>query len=186
MMMLHVRTILLAAIAASAAAFAPANQPAGLCRSASTLRMASDDAASDSSKFELMTRLPPSTSNLQAQLAFPSVVDGPSEIVEVRYKLPFGLDVAPEKGLAVCTKSNGGGEQPGDILRYSSQWTMGLPRGDGLITTAASFAGGLAWQCSLFDVVRASSWEDVVGALTSNVESRTDEVLLLFERPLSS
>ena len=181
------RPILLAAIAASAVAFAPANQPAGFCGSASALGMASDDAATDSSsKWELMVQLPPSTSNLQAQLAFPSVVDGPSEIVEVRYKLPFGLDVAPQKGLAVCTKSNGGGEQPGDILRYTSQWTMGLPRGDGLITTAASFSGGVAWQCSLFDVARASSWEDVVGALTSNVESRTAEVLLLFERPLSS
>lgn len=181
---MFLRTILLAVIAASAVAFAPPQQPAGHGRSTGALRMS--DEADDSSSFELMVKMPPTTSDLQAQLAFPSVVDGPSEIVEVRYKLPFGLDVAPEKGLAVCTKSNGGGEQPGDILRYTSQWTMGLPRGDGLITTAASFSGGVAWQCTLFDVARASSWEDVVGALTSNVESRTDEVLLLFERPLSS
>ena len=179
------RTIILAATAASALAFAPIQQSAGHRRSAgAALRMSDDD--DDSSSFEFMVKMPPTTSDLQAQLAFPSVVDGPSEMVEVRYKLPFGLDVAPQNGLAVCTKSNGGGEQPGDILRYTSQWTMGLPRGDGLITTAASFSGGVAWQCTLFDVARASSWEDVVGALTSNVESRTDEVLLLFERPLSS
>ena len=115
--MMMLRTILLAAIAASAAAFAPANQPAGLCRSASTLRMASDDAASDSSKFELMTRLPPSTSILQAQLAFPSVVDGPSEIVEVRYNLPFGLDVAPRKGTCSLHKVQRRGRTAG---RHSS------------------------------------------------------------------
>mmetsp|Transcript_29289 Transcript_29289/g.63566 ORF Transcript_29289/g.63566 Transcript_29289/m.63566 type:complete len:175 (-) Transcript_29289:110-634(-) len=173
------KTILLAVFAVGAAAFAPGNHGAALRRTA--LRM-----SDDSSKFEIVISMPPSNSDLQAQLAFPSVVDGPSELVEVRYKLPFGLDVAPQKGLAVCTKANGGGEQVGDILRYTSQWTMGLPRGDGLITTAASFSGGVAWQCSLFDVIKASSWEEVVGALTSNVESRTDEVLLIFERPLQT
>ena len=38
----------------------------------------------------------------------------------------------------------------------------------------------------MFDVARASRWEDVVAALVSNEPSRTDEVLLLFERPLTS
>lgn len=79
-----------------------------------------------------------------------------------------------------------GGEKVGDVLRYTSQWTLGLPRGDGVITTAMSFSGGISWQVSMFDVARASRWEDVVAALVSNEPSRTDEVLLLFERPLSS
>ena len=79
-----------------------------------------------------------------------------------------------------------GGEKVGDVLRYTSQWTLGLPRGDGVITTAMSFAGGIGWQVSMFDVARATSWEAVVEALVTNEKSRTDEVVLLFERPLST
>ncbi len=37
-------------------------------------------------------------------MKFNPVLDVPSEIVEVRYAVPFGLDVAPKEGLAVCTK----------------------------------------------------------------------------------
>jgi hypothetical protein len=146
------------------------------------LRMASDE--NDDGSFELFVPMPPTKLGLQAQMKIPSVVSGPSEIVEVRYALPFGLDVAPKNNLATCTKDGAGGEKVGDILRYSTQWTMGLPRGDGMLTTAASFAGGLSWQCSMFDVTRAQSWEEVVEALTSNVPDRTDEVVLIFERAL--
>ena len=71
-----------------------------------------------------------------------------------------------------------------DILRFTSQWTMGLPRGNGAITTAASFSGAISWQVSMFDVCKAGKWEEVIEALTSNVEHvRTNEVVLLFERP---
>jgi hypothetical protein len=107
-------------------------------------------------------------------------------------------------------------EKVGDVLRYSSQWIMGLPGGDGLAATAAFTGGGPTWQCNMFDVMKAKNWEKVVEALTSNVEvsanrkdttqmysrnaiftwalltrsrchalqTRTDEVVLLFERPL--
>mmetsp|Transcript_1636 Transcript_1636/g.2347 ORF Transcript_1636/g.2347 Transcript_1636/m.2347 type:complete len:200 (+) Transcript_1636:79-678(+) len=135
-------------------------------------------------KWEFEIGMPPSNSGLQALVRMESILDGPSEMIEVRYKLPFGLDVQPQKGLAVCTKDGTGGEKVGDVLRFSSQWTMGLPRGDGLISTAASFSGGIGWQCSLFDVMKAKNWDMVVEALTSNVPARTDEVLLIFERPL--
>jgi hypothetical protein len=87
--------------------------------------------------------------------------------------------------LAVVTAPGPNGEQPGDVLRFTSQWTLGLPQGEGLMETAASFAGGLKWQCSMFNVVKAKAWEQVVNALTSNVASRTDEVVLIFERPLN-
>jgi len=119
---------------------------------------------------------------MSAQMKFPPILDGPSEMVEVRYRVPFGLDVAPQNGMAVCTKAGTGGEQVGDVLRYTSQWTLGLPKGDGVVSTAMSFAGGISWQCSMFDVARATSWEDVVEALTTNQEGRTDQVVLLFER----
>ena len=61
-------------------------------------------------------------------------------------------------------------EKVGDVLRYTSQWTMGLPQGDGAVSTVASFAGGISWQCSLFDVMKSKDWPRVIEALTSNVE----------------
>ncbi len=136
-------------------------------------------------QWEFDVDMPPSTSGLQARMKIESILDVPSEMIEVRYKLPFGLDVQPQKGMAVVTADGkSGGEKVGDVLRFSSQWTMGLPRGDGLVSTAASFSGAIGWQCSLFDVMKAKSWDQVVEALTSNVPARTDEVLLIFERPL--
>jgi hypothetical protein len=59
-----------------------------------------------------------------------------------------------------------------------------LPRGNDIVATAATFAGGLSWQCSLFDIMQAKAWEQVLNALTSNIPSRTDEVVLIFERTL--
>ncbi|KAG7347964.1 hypothetical protein IV203_016669 [Nitzschia inconspicua] len=136
--------------------------------------------------FEIELDMPPSNSGNKARLKFGSVLSVPSELVEVRYKLPFGLDVAPLKNLAVCTKDGAGGERAGDVLRYSSQWIMGLPSGEGLAATAAFTGIGPTWQCTMFDVMKAKNWEKVVEALTSNVDTRTDEVVLLFERPLES
>lgn len=144
-----------------------------------SLSMATDET------FEVTITMP-GKQDLAAQMKFKSVLDVPSEIVEVRYKVPFGLNVEPKNNFALCTKDGPGGEKVGDILRYTSQWTLGLPRGDGVITTAMSFSGGISWQCSMFDVMRAGRWESVVEALTSNTENRTDEVVLLFERPLST
>lgn len=60
-------------------------------------------------------------------------------------------------------------EKVGDVLRYTSQWSMGLPGGDGLAATAAFTGLGPTWQCSMFDVMKAKNWEQVVAALTSNV-----------------
>jgi len=107
-----------------------------------------------------------------------------SEAVVVRYKVPFGLNVEQQGGLAVCTKAGPGGERPGDVLRYTTEWKIGLPQGEGLITTAASFGGALSWQMGLFDVAKATSWQEVVDALLSNTAERTDTVTLIFERPL--
>lgn len=36
----------------------------------------------------------------------------------------------------------------------------------------------------MFDVLQANAWEQVVEALVSNTEDKTDEVVLIFERPL--
>jgi len=132
---------------------------------------------------EMEVGIPPSSSGLKAQMRIPPILPN-SEMIEVRYGIPFGLNVEPRDGLAICTKDGAGGEKEGDVLRYTSAWTMGLPRGDGILSTAASFSGGIGWQCSLFNVAKANSWPEVIEALTSNVPARTDEVVLLFERPL--
>jgi hypothetical protein len=142
-------------------------------------------AAPKSHTFEVTVNLPPSGSERQATMGIDSILSVPTELVVVRYQVPFGLNVEPRKGLAVVTQGGPGGEQPGDVLRYTSQWTLGLPPGEGLGTTAAAFAGGIKWQCSMYNVVKAKSWELVVEALTSNTSSRTDEVVLIFERPLN-
>ena len=89
----------------------------------------------------LIVDMPPTGSDRRAQMKIEPVLTVPSEMIEVRYKVPFGLNVEPKANLAVCTKDGPGGEKVGDVLRYSSQWTLGLPDGDGLITTAAAFSG---------------------------------------------
>jgi hypothetical protein len=137
---------------------------------------------SSTTPFEVKVNLPPSNSGLAAQMKILPLLNGPSEIVEVReYKIPFGLNVEPKQGLTVCTQDRQHGEKVGGVLRYSSQWTMGLPRVNGLVSTTASFSGAIGWQCSLFDVA-ANTWKEVVEALVSNTQQRTDEDLLIFER----
>jgi len=138
--------------------------------------------------FDVGIDLPPSGSNVRWQKKkVQPVLSVPSKLVEVRYKIPFGLDVVPKNNLAVCTKDGAGGEKVGDVLRFATQWTMGFSPADsgGIAGTLNSFAGGgLSWQCSVFDVVAATRWEQVVEALTSNTPDRTDEVVLVFERPI--
>jgi hypothetical protein len=46
------------------------------------------------------------------------------------------------------------------------------------------YLGGLKWGCSMFDVLSAKDWRQVVEALLTNTQDRTDEVVLIFERPL--
>lgn len=128
-----------------------------------------------SENFEFSLRMPPSGSGLQANLKFESALSVPSEIVEVRYKVPFGLNVEPKKGLAVCTQDGEGGEKVGDVLRYTSQWTLGFPAGDGLISQGAAFAGGVSWQCTMFNVLKAQEWGQVVEALLSNEQVSTSK-----------
>jgi hypothetical protein len=158
-------SLLVASLASAAAFVPPSTHNTQQQQQQPSTRLFAEDAL-----FETEFGMPPTTSGTVARLKFPSVFNGPSEIIEVRYKIPFGLNVEPKNNLAVCTKDGPGGEKVGDVLRYTSQWTMGLPQGDGLVSTAASFSGGISWQCSMFDVLKAKDWPRVVEALTSNVE----------------
>ena len=70
-------------------------------------------------------------------------------------------------------------------LKPSLTGSFGAGYGDPTkFKAGVAFGGGLKWQCSMFNVVTAKAWEQVVEALTSNTQDRTDEVVLIFERPL--
>ena len=98
---------------------------------------------------------------------FPAPVLPESEIIVVRYDLPFGLDAAPDvaTGQVVVTKDGKGGEKVGDILRQTTVWSGKTP--------------------GLFDVSKnAANFDAVIKALVSNDLSVTDEIVLVFERAL--
>lgn len=90
-----------------------------------------------------------------------------SEIIVVRYALPFGLNAAPDPamGQVVVTKDGEGGEKVGDILRQTTIWRGTTP--------------------GIFDVSKnADNFELVIQALVTNDLSVSDEIVLVFERPL--
>jgi hypothetical protein len=88
-----------------------------------------------------------------------------SEIVVVRYDLPFGLNAAPSDDQIVVTKDGTGGEKVGDVLRQTTYWRGNTP--------------------GLYDVSKnADNFEAVIAALVTNDVSVTDEIVLVFERPL--
>lgn len=80
------------------------SQPASLLQrtTASSTESSSILYAANPEPFEVTVDLP--GKGLAAKMKFPPVLDVPSELVEVRYAVPFGLDVAPKDNLAVCTK----------------------------------------------------------------------------------
>lgn len=103
-----------------------------------------------------------------AEVALAPVLDA-SEIVIVRYDLPFGLSAEPDESLGqvVVTKDGKevGGERVGDILRQTTYWRGRQP--------------------GLFDVSKnAGNFDLVVQALVTNDLAVADEIVLVFERPL--
>lgn len=139
-------------------------------------------------RFEIAIDLPSSLNSpvdadvITATLRFDSILSAPAEVIVVRYRVPCALNLEPQRGFAVCTADGPGGERVGDILRYTSVWSLGLPRGVSVLSTVGAFGGALSWQCGLFDVMKAKSWQQVAEALTSNTVDRTDELVLVFER----
>lgn len=99
-----------------------------------------------------------------AEVKLPPVLEN-SELVVVRYELPFGLTAEPKDGQVVVTKDGENGEKVGDILRQTTYW-----RGT---------------QPGLFDVSKnADNFDLVVQALMTNDMSIADDIVLVFERPL--
>lgn len=103
-----------------------------------------------------------------AEVRLPPILEK-SELVIVRYDLPFGLNAEPDtaSGQVVVTKDgkSDGGEKVGDILRQTTYWRGREP--------------------GLFDVSKnADNFDLVVQALVTNDLAVADEIVLVFERPL--
>ena len=101
-----------------------------------------------------------------AEVKLPPILEK-SELVVVRYELPFSLSAEPDKasGQVVVSKDGKvGGEKVGDIFRQTTYW-----RGN---------------QPGIFDVSKnADNFDLVVKALLTNDLSIVDEIVLVFERP---
>merc|ERR1712204_143192 len=94
-----------------------------------------------------------------------------SELVQVTYSLPFGLSAEP-KGRVVSVTA--GGEKVGDILRFTLEWqgqTAPVPQ--------------MFDVCTCMEQRLDTSFDRVVEALTSNDGTYANEIVLIFERPLS-
>ena len=106
-----------------------------------------------------------------AEVKLPPLLEA-SEIIVVRYDLPFGLSAEPspaQNGEVVVTKDGAPGkEKVGDILRQTTYW------------------GGMGGkEIALFDVSRnKGDFDKVVQALVTNDLAVSDEIVLVFERPL--
>jgi hypothetical protein len=143
---------------------------------------------SNSGYFATMKHIEPVVKLLSSS-SLPQQPSSSSELIQVRRKIPLYLSVAPQSnGLAVCTRDGPPGtERVGDILRFISAWRRALPvstDSDTWTLSLASAAGtNLTWQCTLFNIMKALTWEEVVEALLSNTEEHTDEVLMIWERP---
>ena len=100
-----------------------------------------------------------------AEVKLPPLLEK-SELIVVRYDLPFGLNAAPDEasGEVVVTQDGTGGEKVGDILRQTTYWRGREP--------------------GLFDVSKnAGNFDLVIQALVTNDLSVADEIVLVFERP---
>lgn len=99
-----------------------------------------------------------------AEVSLPPILES-SELVVVRYDLPFGLSAEPQGGQVIVTKDGKeDGEKVGDILRQTTYWRGKTP--------------------GLFDVSKnADNFDLVVQALVTNDLAVADEIVLVFERP---
>ena len=106
-----------------------------------------------------------------AEVNLPPLLDS-SEVIIVRYDLPFGLSAEPspeQNGEIVVTKDGQPGKEiVGDILRQTTYW------------------GGIdGKEVGIFDVSKnKGNFDKVVQALVTNDLAVSDEIVLVFERPL--
>lgn len=105
------------------------------------------------------------------QMNFKPLLATNSELVLVRYDLPFGLNAEPA-GRVVRVTEDGkeGGEKVGDILRFTLKWNENEP--------------GMFDVCKCMERQLQNSFDQVVAALVSNDGSFADEIVMIFERPL--
>jgi len=104
-----------------------------------------------------------------AQMRFKPLLATASELVVVRYDLPFGLSAEPRGRVVVITKDGPGGEKAGDILRFCTEWKGQEPV--------------LCDVCKIMERQLQNSFDQVVAALVSNDGTYGDDIVLVLERP---
>jgi len=105
------------------------------------------------------------------EMNFKPLLATDSELVVVRYDLPFGLSAEPRGRVVVVTKDGTNGEKEGDILRFTTKWNGQEP--------------GMFDVCKCMERQLANSFDQVVAALVSNDGTYGDDIVLVFERPLA-
>mmetsp|Transcript_17356 Transcript_17356/g.29340 ORF Transcript_17356/g.29340 Transcript_17356/m.29340 type:complete len:214 (+) Transcript_17356:77-718(+) len=110
-----------------------------------------------------------------------------SSFFTVTYPVPFGLNIEkPPKGFPapIVNKDSQleGGEKVGDVLRACTCWAQGFDAA-GATSDIMMFAGNVKWRKSVFDAAGAP-WQQLVDALMSNTNERSDTVTLVFEREI--
>lgn len=98
-----------------------------------------------------------------------------SDLVTVRYPVPFELDLEPSQGVMQITKS-GSGVLVGDVLRACSSFQMQMDNTFGLFPL-----GTKPTQC-LF-LADGQPAQKVIEALVANTDDKASDVILVFERP---
>merc|ERR1712086_478718 len=86
----------------------------------------------------------------------------------------MGLSAEPKGRVVSVTADGEGGEKVGDILRFTLEWqgqTAPVPQ--------------MFDVCSCMEQRLGTSFDRVVKALTSNDGTYANEIVLIFERPLS-
>jgi len=105
-----------------------------------------------------------------AQMKFKPLLATASELVVIRYDLPFGLAAEPRGRVVVITEDGPNGERKGDILRFCTQWQDRDPI--------------LCDVCKIMERQLANSFDQVVAALVSNDGTYGEDIVLVLERPL--
>jgi hypothetical protein len=95
-------TLGLVVLSTTPSTYAFTSQPVASLLQRTTSASSSSLYEANAGPFEVTVDLP--GEGLAAQMKFKPVLDVPSKMVEVRYAVPFGLDVAPQNNLAICTK----------------------------------------------------------------------------------
>mmetsp|Transcript_15313 Transcript_15313/g.53373 ORF Transcript_15313/g.53373 Transcript_15313/m.53373 type:complete len:199 (-) Transcript_15313:221-817(-) len=112
-----------------------------------------------------------------------------SSLIVAKYPLPFFIDIEATKTGNIVTKDgseqkNNGAERVGDRLRGFTYYAVSQDSGGGGPASMFASFGGLNVKMTrqLYDATMVP-WDKALEMLMTNEPRRTDEVIMIFERP---